>query len=190
MILGHEPAGSGEAVGENVPDFAPGDHVIVRVRPFCGRCKQCLSGQPNRCNNRSVTQRGTGDRPRMAYRGGQSAGITADTGGFAEKMLTHENGFVKIPKDVPLGSAALIGCAVVTGVGAVINTAKVEAGSSVAGFGAGGIGLSAIQGARSAGARRLIAGAVKESKLTAARGFGATHATGGALWVPTQRVWH
>jgi S-(hydroxymethyl)glutathione dehydrogenase/alcohol dehydrogenase len=174
MILGHEPAGIVEAVGENVTDFAPGDHVIVRVRQFCGRCKQCLSGQPNRCNNRSVTQRATGDRPRMAYRGSKIAGITGDTAGFAEKMLTHENGFVKIPKDVPLGSAALIGCAVVTGVGAVLNTAKVEAGSSVAVFGAGGIGLSAIQGARIAGARRIIAVDVNESKLAAARRFGAT----------------
>ena len=141
MILGHEPAGIVEAVGENVTDFAPGDHVIARLRPFCGRCKQCLSGQPNRCKNRSVTQRATGDRPRMAYRGTEIAGITGDAAGFAEKMLTHENGFVKIPKDVPLGSAALIGCAVVTGVGAVMNTAKVEAWLSVAVFGAGGIGF-------------------------------------------------
>ena len=89
-------------------------------------------------------------------------------------MLTHENGFVKIPDDVPLDAAALVGCAVVTGVGAVMNTAKVEPGSTVAVFGAGGIGLSAIQGARIAGARRIIAVDINESKLAAARRFGAT----------------
>ena len=188
MILGHEPAGIVEAVGENVTDFAPGDHVIARLRPFCGRCKQCVSGQPNRCKNRSATQRGTGDRPRMAYRGGKIAGITGDAAGFAEKMLTHENGFVKIPKDVPLESAALIGCAVVTGVGAVMNTAKVEAGSSVAVFGAGGIGLSAIQGARIAGARRIIAVDVNESKLTAARRFGATDAIDASSVDPVEAI--
>src|SRR5271166_499493 len=78
MILGHEPAGIVEAVGENVTDFAAGDHVIARLRPVCGRCKQCLSGQPKRCKNRSATQRATGDRPPMAYRGSEIVGITDD----------------------------------------------------------------------------------------------------------------
>ncbi len=188
MILGHEPAGIVEAVGEDVADFAPGDHVIARLRPFCGRCNQCLLGQPNRCNNRAAVQRVAGDRPRMTYRGGRITGITGDAAGFAERMLTHENGFVKIPQDVPLGSAALLGCAVVTGVGAVINTAKVEAGSSVAVFGAGGIGLSAIQGARIAGARRIIAVDVNESKLAAARRFGASHVIDASAVDPVQAI--
>jgi len=85
MILGHEPAGIVEAVGDDVTDFAPGDHVIARLRPFCGRCKQCVSGQPNRCTNGVPTQRGTDDRPRMAYRGGKIVGITGDAAGFAER---------------------------------------------------------------------------------------------------------
>jgi S-(hydroxymethyl)glutathione dehydrogenase/alcohol dehydrogenase len=175
MILGHEPAGIVEAVGPEVTDFSPGDHVIARLGLFCGRCKHCLSGHPNRCNNRQAMQRGADDRPRMLHNGRPIVGVTGDGAGFAEKMLTHENGFVKIPDDVPLDAAALVGCAVVTGVGAVMNTARVEAGSTVAVFGAGGIGLSAIQGARIAGARRIIAVDVNESKLAAARRFGATH---------------
>jgi S-(hydroxymethyl)glutathione dehydrogenase/alcohol dehydrogenase len=174
MILGHEPAGIVEAVGGEVTDLKPGDHVIARLGLFCGGCKHCLSGHPNRCNNRAVMQRKAGERPRMLYRGAKIAGVTGDGAGFAEKMLTHEHGFVKIPGDVPLDAAALVGCAVVTGVGAVLNTAKVEPGTTVAVFGAGGIGLSAIQGARLAGARRIIAVDVNESKLAAARRFGAT----------------
>jgi S-(hydroxymethyl)glutathione dehydrogenase/alcohol dehydrogenase len=174
MILGHEPAGIVEAVGGEVTDLKPGDHVIARLGLYCGGCKHCLSGHPNRCNNRAVMQRKPGARPRMLYRGARIVGVTGDGAGFAEKMLTHEHGFVKIPDDVPLDAAALVGCAVVTGVGAVLNSAKVEPGSTVAVFGAGGIGLSAIQGARLAGARRIIAVDVNESKLAAARRFGAT----------------
>jgi S-(hydroxymethyl)glutathione dehydrogenase / alcohol dehydrogenase len=174
MILGHEPAGIVEATGSDVTGLKPGDHVIARLGLYCGRCKHCLSGHPNRCNNRASMQRRTGEHPRMMYRGKPIAGVTGDGAGFAEKMLTHEHGFVKIPESVPLEAAALVGCAVVTGMGAVLNTAKVEAGSTVAVFGAGGIGLSAIQGARIAGARRIIAVDVNESKLAAARHFGAT----------------
>jgi S-(hydroxymethyl)glutathione dehydrogenase/alcohol dehydrogenase len=174
MILGHEPAGIVEAVGDRVTGLKPGDHVIARLGLYCGSCKHCLSGHPNRCNNRAAMQRRPDERPRMLYRGQKIAGVSGDGAGFAEKMLTHENGFVKIPDDVPLEAAALIGCAVVTGVGAVLNTAKVEPGTTVAVFGAGGIGLSAIQGARIAGARRVIAVDVNESKLAAARRFGAT----------------
>jgi len=174
MILGHEPAGIVEAVGSEVTEFEPGDHVIARLGLFCGGCKHCLSGHPNRCNNRAAMQRKPDERPRMLYNGNKIVGVSGDGAGFAEKMLTHENGFVKIPDDVPLEAAALIGCAVVTGVGAVLNTAKVEPGTTVAVFGAGGIGLSAIQGARIAGARRIIAVDINESKLAAAKRFGAT----------------
>ncbi len=174
MILGHEPAGIVEAVGSDVTRLKPGDHVIARLGVFCGMCKHCLSGHPNRCNNRNAVQRKPDERPRMLYQGRRIAGVTGDAAGFAEKMLTHENGFVKISHDVPLQAAALVGCAVVTGVGAVLNTSKVEPGTTVAVFGAGGIGLSAIQGARIAGARRIIAVDVNENKLAAARRFGAT----------------
>ena len=188
IILGHEPAGIVEAVGGEVTDFKPGDHVIARLGLFCGRCKHCLSGHPNRCNNRAVMQRRAEERPRMLHQGRKIVGVTGDGAGFAEKMLTHENGFVKIPEDVPLEAAALVGCAVVTGVGAVMNTAKVEAGSTVAVFGAGGIGLSAIQGARLSGARRIIAVDVNESKLAAARRFGATDTVDASSADPTQAI--
>jgi S-(hydroxymethyl)glutathione dehydrogenase / alcohol dehydrogenase len=188
MILGHEPAGIVEAVGAEVADLKPGDHVIARLRGFCGRCKYCLSGYPSRCNNRTVMQRQPGERPRMTYKGKPIFGLTGDAAGFAEKMLAHEHGFVKIPGEVPLESAALVGCAVVTGMGAVMNTAKVEAGSAVAVFGAGGIGLSAIQGARITGARRIIAVDVNESKLAAAKRFGATDAIDASSTDPVEAI--
>jgi|SRR5579885_157403 S-(hydroxymethyl)glutathione dehydrogenase/alcohol dehydrogenase len=188
MILGHEPAGIVEAVGADVTELKPGDHVIARLGLYCGRCPHCLSGHPNRCNNRAAMQRRPGQRPRMLYRGNQITGVTGDGAGFAEKMLTHEHGFVKIPDDVPLEAAALVGCAVVTGVGAVLNTAKVEPGATVAVFGAGGIGLSAIQGARLAGARRIIAVDVNESKLAAARRFGATHTVDASSGDPVEAI--
>src|SRR5215469_10439912 len=124
----------------------------------------------------------------MLHQGRKIVGVTGDGAGFAEKMLTHENGFVKIPEDVPLEAAALVGCAVVTGVGAVLNTAKVEPGSRVAVFGAGGIGLSAIQGARIDGARRIIAVDVNESKLAAARRFGATHTVDASSTDPIEAI--
>ena len=188
MILGHEPAGIVEAVGGEVTDFKPGDHVIARLGLFCGKCRHCLSGHPNRCNNRAAMQRRADERPRMLYQGAKIVGVSGDGAGFAEKMLTHENGFVKIPDDVPLDAAALVGCAVVTGVGAVMNTAKVEPGSTVAVFGAGGIGLSAIQGARIAGARRVIAVDINESKLAAARRFGATDTIDASAADPVEAI--
>ena len=172
-LLGHESAGVVEEVGDRVTYVQPGDHVIACLSVFCGHCDQCLSGHPNRCSNRAELQRGKTDRPRISQ-DGKPVIQFADIGGYAEKMLLHENAVVKITKEMPLDRAALIGCGVTTGVGAALNTAKVEPGSTVAVFGAGGIGLAAIQGARIAGARRIIAVDVFENKLAMAKRLGAT----------------
>src|SRR6266545_1639961 len=146
-VLGHEGAGVVEAVGEGVTYVQPGDHVIMCVSNFCGHCEYCLSGKPFRCNNRGDMSRSQDGVARLTW-DGQALGQHGGLGTFAEQMLVHENSLVKIREDMPLDGAALIGCGVTTGLGAALNTARVEAGSTVAVYGAGGIGLSAIQGAR------------------------------------------
>jgi S-(hydroxymethyl)glutathione dehydrogenase/alcohol dehydrogenase len=172
-VLGHEAAGIIEKVGKAVTYLKPGDHVISCPSVFCGYCEECMSGHPNRCSNRRATQRPKGDTPRLSQNG-QPVRQFSDLSTYAEKMLLHENAVVKIRDDMPLDRAALIGCGVTTGVGAVLNTARIEPGSTVAVFGCGGVGISAIQGARIAGARRIIAVDQFESKLAMAKRFGAT----------------
>jgi len=172
-ILGHEAAGVVTEVGDQVTYVKPGDHVICCLSVFCGHCTVCLSGRPNLCNDPS-RMRGPADAPKYTWNGHpvfQFLNISS----YAEYMNLHENAVVKIGNDMPLDKAALIGCGVMTGVGAVLNTAKVPAGSSVAVFGCGGVGLSAIQGARIAGAGMIIAVDTVESKLAKARELGATH---------------
>ncbi|MSQ11440.1 MAG: Zn-dependent alcohol dehydrogenase [Dehalococcoidia bacterium] len=171
-VLGHEGAGIVEAVGPDVTYVKPGDHVITCPSVFCGSCAQCLTGHPARCQN--SPKRGENEPPRLKLKDGTPVNQLAGLGTYAEKMLVHENAVVKIPDSMPLDRAALIGCGVTTGVGAVLNTAKVEPGSTVAVFGAGGVGLSAIQGARIAGALRIIAVDIGEFKLSKARELGAT----------------
>jgi S-(hydroxymethyl)glutathione dehydrogenase/alcohol dehydrogenase len=172
-ILGHEPAGIVEAVGDMVTAVRPGDHVIACLSAFCGVCEYCLSGHPNLCD-KSRTARKPGEPSRIS-RDGKPVYTLANVGSFAEKMLLHENALVRIQDDMPLDRAALLGCGVITGMGAVLRTARVEPNSAVAVFGAGGVGLSAIQGARIAGARQIIAIDVSSAKLDVARQLGATH---------------
>ncbi len=172
-VLGHEAAGIVEEVGKQVTYVKPGDHVICCLSVFCGACAQCMSGHPNRCSNKVATQRKPGDKPRISQKG-QPVNQFLDISSYCEKMLLHENAVVKIREDLPLDRAALIGCGVTTGVGAVLNTAKIEPGSTVAVFGAGGVGLAAIQGARIAGARKIIAIDMFEGKLAMAKRLGAT----------------
>jgi S-(hydroxymethyl)glutathione dehydrogenase/alcohol dehydrogenase len=172
-VLGHEAAGIIEEVGKQVTYVKPGDHVICCLSVFCGNCDQCMSGHPNRCSNKAATQRKPGDKPRISQKG-QPVNQFLDISSYCEKMLLHENAVVKIREDLPLDRAALIGCGVTTGVGAVLNTAKIEPGSTVAVFGAGGVGLAAIQGARIAGARKIIAIDMFEGKLAMAKRLGAT----------------
>ncbi|MGH7906713.1 MAG: zinc-binding dehydrogenase, partial [Candidatus Binataceae bacterium] len=147
----------------------------------------CLTGHPNRCVNRASTQRPQSSKPRISS-GGKPVFQFLDISGYAEKVLVHENALVKIDDEMPLDRAALIGCGVTTGVGAVLNTAKVEPGSTVAVFGAGGVGLAAIQGARIAGARMIIAVDMHESKLALARRLGATHTVDASQGEPVEAI--
>lgn len=173
-IPGHEPAGIVEAIGSAVTSVAVGDHVIACTSMFCGKCNQCLVGRPYLCMDRRQCQRDRADTPRISIDGKRITQF-ADLSAFCEKMLVHESAVAKIDNDIPLDSAALVGCAVTTGVGAALNTAQVKPGSTVAVFGVGGIGISIIQGARIAGARQIIAIDVMPGKLGTAKKFGATH---------------
>jgi S-(hydroxymethyl)glutathione dehydrogenase / alcohol dehydrogenase len=174
VVLGHESAGVVEAVGSQVTYVKKGDHVITCLSVFCGHCEHCLSGHPARCGGRE-TDRASDATPRLALSGGGKAiHQFAHLASFAEQMLVHENAVVKIRDDMPLDRAALIGCAVMTGVGAVFRTARVDPGETVAVIGCGGVGLSAINGAALAGASRIFAVDVVPAKLELARRFGAT----------------
>lgn len=171
-VLGHESAGVVEAVGSDVTYVKPGDHVITCLSAFCGHCEYCLTGHMSLCQEPEL-QRGPNKPPRLAM-GDTPVHQFLNLSSFAEYMLIHEHALVKVNKEMPLDRAALIGCGVTTGVGAVIHTAKVEPGSTVAVIGCGGIGLSAINGAAIAGAGRIIAIDMVPSKLELARKFGAT----------------
>ncbi len=185
-ILGHEAAGIVEKVGSEVSYVKPGDHVITCLSVFCGHCEFCTTGRPFSCQNPEVA-RGDDDEPRMSQNGGdmhQFFSLSA----FAEYMLIHEHALVKIRDDMPLDRAALIGCCVTTGFGAVIHTAQVQVGSTVAVIGCGGVGLSAINGAAIAGAGRIIAVDVKGSKLNVAKHFGATDVIDASQTDPVEAV--
>lgn len=171
-VLGHESAGVVEAVGSDVTYVQPGDHVITCLSVFCGSCEFCTSGHPSLCTKEGLTRSVEG--PQRLSKDGGPLFQFLHLSSFAEQMLVHEHALVKIRDEMPLDRAALIGCGVTTGLGAVFNTAKVGAGETVAVLGAGGIGLNAIQGAAIAGAGRIIAVDMNETKLKLAESFGAT----------------
>jgi S-(hydroxymethyl)glutathione dehydrogenase/alcohol dehydrogenase len=172
MVLGHESAGVVEQVGSDVHYVKPGDHVITCLSVFCGHCDHCLTGHLSLCQEPEMS-RGKEEEPRISHND-QPLTPFAQLGSFAEMMLVHEHALVKVREDMPMDRAALIGCGVTTGIGAVIHTASIEPGSTVAVIGCGGIGLSAINGAALAGASRIIAVDMVASKLELARKFGAT----------------
>ena len=155
MVLGHEAAGVVDKVGSRVSYVKPGDHVITCLSTFCGTCEHCLTGRMSLCVEPAVRRR-SDEKPRLS-KDGEALTQFANLGSFAEMMLVHEHSLVKIRPDMPMDRAALIGCGVTTGVGAVIHTAKVEPGATVAVIGCGGVGLSCINGAAIAGAGRIIA---------------------------------
>ncbi len=187
-ILGHESAGVVEAVGSMVSYVQPGDHVITCLSAFCGHCSQCTNGHMTLCENKDrELVRGRDDAPRLS-RNGEAVHQFMHLSSFAEQMLIHEQALVKIDKDMPFDKAALIGCGVTTGLGAVFRTAKVEPGQTVSVIGCGGIGLSAIQGARIAGANRIIAVDTVESKLELAQSMGATHIVDASKVDPVEAV--
>ena len=171
-VLGHEPAGVVEAVGAEVRHVAPGDHVIGCLSAFCGACEYCLAGRPNLCEG-EATMRRAGEPPRLS-KDGEPIVQFVHLSAFAERMLVHENALVRIRRDVPLDRAALIGCGVTTGLGAVFNTARLPAGRTAAIIGCGGIGLSVVQGCRIAGAARIVAVDTAAWKLDLAARLGAT----------------
>lgn len=185
-ILGHEGAGVVEAVGSMVTQFKPGDHVIACLSVFCGTCERCVSGESYLCRSPEV-RRGPKDPPKYTWNG-NPVNQFANLSTYAEKMLVHENAIVKVRDDMPWEGAALIGCGVTTGVGAAMNTAAIKPGSTVAVWGAGGVGLSAIQGARIAGARTIIAVDIHENKMKTARDLGATHTVDASSGDPIQKV--
>jgi S-(hydroxymethyl)glutathione dehydrogenase/alcohol dehydrogenase len=175
-VLGHEGAGEVVEVGADVTSLAPGDHVIPLYTPECRQCKFCLSGKTNLCQAIRETQ-GRGLMPdgtsRIRFEG-KPCHHYMGTSTFAEYTVVPEIALAKIRKDAPLEKVCLLGCGITTGIGAVLHTAKVEPGASVAVFGLGGIGLAVIQGAVMAGADRIIAVDLNERKFELARQFGAT----------------
>jgi len=173
FVLGHEGAGVVEAVGDDVTTVRVGDHAVACLSGFCGTCPQCLSGHPNVCTG-GIIARSAAAPPRLSQNG-QTFRSFAEIGSYAEKMLLHENSLVRIEPDIPLDRAALVGCGVLTGVGAALRSAGLHAGQTVAVFGCGGVGLSIVQGARIGGARQIIAVDQFDAKLAMAKGVGATH---------------
>jgi S-(hydroxymethyl)glutathione dehydrogenase/alcohol dehydrogenase len=168
VVLGHEGAGVVETVGVGVTHVAPGDHVALSTLANCGTCAECDRGRPTMCRQAI-------GRPGQPFtRGGQPVYQFASNSAFAERTVVKAVQAVRIPKDIPMPSAALIGCGVLTGVGAVLNRARVDRGDSVVVIGTGGIGLNVIQGARIAGASRIVAVDANPAKEEAARRFGAT----------------
>ena len=173
QVLGHEGAGTVEAVGDRVSYVRPGDRVIVCASSFCGHCNQCLMGRSFSCTGRDELVRSDAEFPRLSQ-GGLPMYPLYNVASYAEQMLVHENAVLKVEEDIPFEQLALLGCGVVTGLGAVLNTAAVEPGSTVAVIGCGGVGLNSVQGAVLAGAARIIAIHTVFSKLELARQFGAT----------------
>ena len=175
MVLGHEAAGIVDAVGAEVTSLAPGDKVVLTPIAPCGRCYWCVRGEAGCCvNNVSVMSGTFGDGTTGLSRGDQLVYRGLGVGGFAEYVLTGETGAVKIPADTPLDIACVIGCAVQTGVGAVLNTARVEPGATVLVLGLGGIGMSVLQGARASGASQIICSDPNGARREAALKMGAT----------------
>ncbi len=173
-VMGHESAGVVEAVGPDVTSVRVGDHVVCCLSVFCGNCRRCLAGETWLCDDKAATARAPGAPPRLQL-DGQPVTAFSHVGGFAEYLLVHENATVAIPRSLPFDRAALLGCGVITGVGAALNAARVRPGSTTAVVGCGGIGLNAVQGCALAGAGRIVAVDRVPAKLELARAFGATH---------------
>lgn len=174
VVLGHEASGDVIAVGDGVDDLAEGDRIVVNWLPACGACPSCARGESYLCLTNVLAGYA---QPRFLV-GETPVFAMAGCGAFAEEIVIPRAGAVKVAPDVPYEVAALVGCGVMTGVGAVINTARVEPGAAVAVIGCGGVGIAAIQGARLAGAAVIVAVDTVEAKQQAALRFGATHRCG------------
>lgn len=178
LVLGHEGSGEVLEVGAGVRDMAPGDPVVFQFSASCGLCGNCLGGRPQLCEVHDAARAkghlmGGGSRLRDA--GGAEVAHQSGVSCFAEYAVVDRGSAVKVDRDLPLADAAIFGCAVMTGVGAVLNTARIRAGDSVACVGLGGVGLNGLLGARVAGAEKIIAVDVSDDRLGLARQLGATH---------------
>jgi len=170
VVAGHEAAGIVEEIGENVTIATPGEHVVVSLLRSCGRCFYCTTGSPYMCEGEFALD----TESRLRTKRGEPIRHGSRTAAFAEYVIVEQSQVVPVPHEIPLDQAALLACGVITGVGAVLNTATVELGSSVVVIGVGGVGLNAIQGAVLAGAYPIIAVDLLDKKLAAAKTFGAT----------------
>jgi S-(hydroxymethyl)glutathione dehydrogenase / alcohol dehydrogenase len=188
IVLGDEGAGTVERVGAGVRDLQVGDHVILSWAPTCGRCHYCVIGRPNLCEKRLP---GRGLLPdgttRMAL-GGKPVYHYGHVATYASRTVVHESSAIRIDPAMPLDRAALVGCSVMTGVGAVLNTARVPAGASMAVFGTGGVGLNVVQGGAMVAAHPIIAVDVKPARLEHALALGATHAVDASKEDPAAAV--
>jgi S-(hydroxymethyl)glutathione dehydrogenase / alcohol dehydrogenase len=176
VLLGHEAVGIVEAIGPGVDSVSVGDRVVTCLVVGCGRCARCEQGEPYVCADPNAVRRARGEPARMRMADGRAIAPMANIGALADRMLVDERALVKIPESMPPTLSAIVGCAVVTGVGSVFNVAKVRPSETVAVIGCGGVGLNVVQGARIAGASRVIAVDVSASKLDLARKLGATDA--------------
>lgn len=183
LVLGHEGAGIVEEVGEGVTVVKPGDHVVLSWKPNCGRCDYCITGRPHLCTDTQDIGEASG-----MWLGDQKLNMYNRVASFAEYTVAPEAGIIPIREEMPLDRASLLGCAVMTGVGAVINTARVRPGTTVTVFGCGGVGLNMIQGARLASAGRIIAVDVQDHKLDFARRFGATDGINASRQDPVEAI--
>ena len=176
-VIGHEAAGIVTELGPEVTGIKIGDHVVMSIVPNCGKCEWCLKGVPNFCATAgdAMGVGGLFDKSSRLSENGEKLNQFLCVASFAEYAVVPASGVVVIPKEMPLDRAALLSCAVLTGYGAVVNTAKVKSGSSVAVFGCGGVGLNSIQGARLVGANPIIAIDISDEKLAIAKKVGATH---------------
>ena len=170
-VYGHEASGVVEEVGSGVTSTKLGDHVVVTLIRSCGHCHYCVQGHPHACETTFPLD----ERTQLRHRDGQPIHQGLRTGAFAEYVVVDESQVVPVPDEIPMESASLLACGVITGMGAVVNTAGVPSGSSVVVIGTGGVGLNSVQGAMIAGAHPVIAIDVSEKKLEAATVFGATH---------------
>ncbi|MGC1687464.1 MAG: zinc-binding dehydrogenase [Candidatus Acidiferrales bacterium] len=186
-VLGHEVAGIVAAIGPEVSQFRAGDHVVGSLAQSCGACARCLSGRPFQCIHPESTLRRPTDGPRLS-RNGVALFQGFGLGGFAEHALIHENQLSGVPKELPFAQAALLGCGVATGAGSVLNTANVHSGDTVVIFGAGGVGLNAVSGARIAGASRIVVIDIQAKRLDAAKRFGATDVVDSTKTNPVETV--
>ena len=186
-VLGHESAGVVEAVGSEVTYVQPGDHVITCLSVFCGTCENCTAGRPTLCMDTDVKML-PGVAERLEWEKEARLHSFLNLSSYAEQMLVHENAIVKIRKDMPLDKAALIGCGVITGFGAAVNTAEVRFGENVAIIGCGGVGMAAVQGAAIAGAGRVIAVDTNPVKLQLATKLGATDIVDASRVDPVEAV--